>query len=100
MESAKKSRWAEIRARKTTTDADKAQYDATYRSVLETRRVLQLIEEERERSGITKAELAHRMGMSPSAVRRLLTSKTSNPTLSTVLGIFRVLKIPFPGVNN
>ena len=96
----KAGRWAEIRARKTATPADRAQYEATYRSVLETRQVLQLIEQEREKSGMTKAELAHRMGMSPSAVRRLLTSKTSNPTLNTILGMFRALNIPFPGVNS
>lgn len=99
MATGKTSRWAEIRADKTATDASKARYDATYRSVLETRRVLQLIEAEREKSGISKAELAQRMGISASAVRRLLTSKTSNPTLSTILGMFRALNIPFPGVN-
>jgi hypothetical protein len=46
------SRWAEIRAKKTATQAGKARYDATYRSIL-----------------------AHRIAVSPSAVPRILTPK-------------------------
>lgn len=39
----------------------------------------------REQAGITKADLAKRVGMSPAVVRRLFTASDPNPTLDTVV---------------
>lgn len=44
------------------------------------------IDAAREEQGISKAELARRMGVQPEAVRRLLSSNTPNPTAKTVIG--------------
>ncbi|MDP2663177.1 MAG: helix-turn-helix transcriptional regulator [Dehalococcoidia bacterium] len=45
------------------------------------------IDDERQRAGLSKAELARRIGMTPSVVRRLFSSKSSNPTLGTVINM-------------
>ncbi|MBI4320413.1 MAG: helix-turn-helix transcriptional regulator [Chloroflexi bacterium] len=49
--------------------------------------MLREIDKERERAGLTKADLARRIGTDPAAVRRLFSARTSNPTLATVLGM-------------
>ncbi len=43
------------------------------------------------RAGMSKTELARRVGVNPSAMRRLLTAETANPTLKTMLGLFDAL---------
>lgn len=45
----------------------------------------------RESAEVSKAELARRTGTRPEAVRRLLTTKSPNPTLATILSIARSL---------
>lgn len=67
------------------------EYERTLHRLLAFRQILQRVECERERAGLSKAELAHRIGMNPSAVRRLLTAETSNPTFKTMLGLFDAL---------
>lgn len=42
--------------------------------------LLTVLETARSEQGLTKAELASRAGLEASSVRRLLTSKTANPT--------------------
>jgi len=84
-------RWARIRERKLLTDADRQQYEQTKRSVIAIRRVLQMIDAERERAGLTKAQLAKRVGASPASIRRLFTSPSANPTLRTVLDLSHAL---------
>jgi DNA-binding phage protein len=39
----------------------------------------------REHAGLTKSDLAKRVGMSPEVVRRLFTASDPNPTLDTVV---------------
>jgi ribosome-binding protein aMBF1 (putative translation factor) len=77
-------RWEQIRAGALADPATRERYDQTRRAFTVTRTILQAIEDERERTGLTKADLAQRVGLQPSAVRRLLTAGTSNPTLRTV----------------
>lgn len=84
-------RWSRIRSRKLADPVARERYERTRQSVSSIRRVLQLVDAERERAGLTKAELAQRVGASPAAVRRLLTSEASNPTLRTVLDLFDAL---------
>lgn len=46
--------------------------------------ILSHIEHRREELGLSKADLARLVGARPEAVRRLLSTKSSNPTLFTV----------------
>lgn len=41
------------------------------------------LDDAREAQGLTKSELARRLGAEPAAVRRLLTSPQPNPTMTT-----------------
>ena len=45
------------------------------------------LDDAREGSGITKAELARRAGLGPEAVRRLFSIGHVNPTLRTVIAL-------------
>ncbi len=69
----------------------RAEYARTYRDTLFLRRLLQQVEAARIAAGLSKAELARRVGVNPSAMRRLLTAETSNPTLKTMLGLVDAL---------
>jgi len=86
-------RWARIRARTLEIPERRARYERTKRQVLATRQILQQIDDERERRGMTKADLAHRIGTTPSVVRRLFSSETSNPTLGTVVAMLDALDL-------
>jgi DNA-binding phage protein len=46
--------------------------------------VVNELDELREKAGLSKAQLARAIGSEPSAVRRLLSAQTVNPTLGTV----------------
>ena len=91
MAESKPSRWAQIRERRLAEPGMQERYERARRSALLTHQLLQLIDAEREKAGLTKAELASRIGTNPSAVRRLLTSGTSNPTLRSTLSLLDVL---------
>ena len=49
------------------------------RTNIRTRRLLQAVDAERERSGLSKADLARRLDLNPAAVRRLLGGGGANP---------------------
>ena len=85
--------WEQIRTRTLETPERRARYERTMRQVIATRRILQQIDEERERRGMTKTDLAHRIGATPSVVRRLFSSETSNPTLGTVVAMLDALDL-------
>ena len=85
------SRWEQFRERLLQDSEAREQYERTFRTTVEIRHLLQAIEAERERAGLTKAELARRAGTNPAALRRLLTAETSNPTLRTLLAVFDAL---------
>jgi transcriptional regulator with XRE-family HTH domain len=53
--------------------------------------ILAHIEERREELGLTKADLARLVGARPESVRRLLSARSSNPTLFTVIKLASVL---------
>ena len=86
-------RWAAIRTRTLETPERRARYERTKRQVLVTRQILQQIDAERERRGMTKADLAHKVGMTPSVVRRLFASESSNPGLGTVVAMLDALEL-------
>lgn len=69
----------------------KEQYDRTRRTLTAFHYILKTIDLERERAGLSKAELARRVGVNPASIRRLFTSNGSNPTLDTILDLIDVL---------
>jgi ribosome-binding protein aMBF1 (putative translation factor) len=93
MTSAGSDRWSEIRTRTLSTPELREQYERTRESVIAIRRMLQVLDAERERAGLSKSELARRIGASPASLRRLFTSPTANPTLRTIVDLFDALGI-------
>ena len=53
--------------------------------------IMSHIEERREELGLTKADVARLVGARPESVRRLLSARSSNPTLFTVMKLASVL---------
>ena len=51
--------------------------------------LMRALEGARVRSGLTKAEVARRTGTSPEVIRRLFTTASPNPTISTVVSLAR-----------
>ena len=49
------------------------------------------LEAARVNLGMTKAELARRIGSNPAAVRRLLSARRANPTLNTMIALASAL---------
>ena len=86
-------KWADIRAHTLATPARRAHYERTKRQVITTRRILQAIDAERQRRGMTKAALAQEIGMTPSVVRRMFSSEASNPGLATVIAMLDALDL-------
>ncbi|MBI4320889.1 MAG: helix-turn-helix transcriptional regulator [Chloroflexi bacterium] len=76
-----------MRERIVNTPELREQYERTKHTIASMRQVLTEIDDERERAGLSKAELARRVGMTPSVVRRLFSSQSSNPTLGTVISM-------------
>jgi ribosome-binding protein aMBF1 (putative translation factor) len=91
--SSKPDKWSELRARTLSDPVARERYERNFRSIVAIRRMLQLIDAERERSGLSKADLARKIGVSPATVRRLFTSPTSNPTLKTIVDLFTALDL-------
>ncbi len=87
MSETNRGRWAEMRERIVSTPDLREQYELTKHAISSTRQVLMEIDDERQRASLSKAELARRIGMTPSVVRRLFSSKSSNPTLGTVINM-------------
>ncbi len=53
--------------------------------------LIRALDQARERSGLTKADLARRIRAKPEIVRRLLTDASGNPTMTTVLEVASAL---------
>ncbi|MBI4322419.1 MAG: helix-turn-helix domain-containing protein [Chloroflexi bacterium] len=83
----------ELRAKYANTPDEIEHYEKTVRTVMLIRRFLMVIDAERKRAGVSKAELARRIGADASVIRRLFSSKSSNPTLRTVLDVLSILNI-------
>jgi ribosome-binding protein aMBF1 (putative translation factor) len=89
----RRDRWSELRAKTFPDAAARERYERKVKSIVAVRRMLQLIDSERERTGLSKSDLARRIGVSPATVRRLFTSPTSNPTLRTIVDLFTALDL-------
>lgn len=73
-------------------------YDRARSSIDEVDRIVSAIEERRVALGLSKAELARRVGVAPESVRRLLSAEHANPTLSTVVSLAHVLDMDIVAV--
>lgn len=60
-----------------------------------TNALLSALDKVRIRRGLTKAELARRIGAEPAVMRRLLSAEGQNPTLTTLLKIAAALGMEF-----
>jgi transcriptional regulator with XRE-family HTH domain len=61
-------------------------------------RLVHTIEDRRTELGLSKAELARRIGVRPEAIRRLLSGNHANPTLSTVVSLASALDLAIVAV--
>lgn len=86
-------RWQALRAPTLADPERRARYERKKATVMATRDWLRLIDQVREEAGLSKAALAHRVDMEPSAIRRLFTSESSNPKLDTVVSLMVALDI-------
>jgi DNA-binding phage protein len=68
-----------------------ADYEEARKGIDSVDAFMRTIEEARVSAGVSKAQLAHLTGTQPAAMRRLLTTDTPNPTLSTVMSILKSL---------
>ena len=80
------------------TGAYRDAYHRERESIDEVDRIVDAIEERRLALGLSKAELARRVGSAPESVRRLLSDKHSNPTLSTIVSLAKVLDMDIVAV--
>ena len=64
----------------------RAEYERARREIDQVDSVIRQLDQLREEAGLTKAELARRIGRDPSSIRRLFTSK-ANPELALVTSI-------------
>ncbi len=85
MEERKKRRWNEMKEQILSTPELRESYERDKSELLMTRQLLMKIDAEREHAGLSKADLARRIGKDPAAVRRMFSSRASNPTLGTIL---------------
>lgn len=73
--------------------SDRASYEAKVAALLARNTMLELIENQRDECHMSKKELAERAGLDASAVRRLLTAKTANPTSENFFRLMGALGI-------
>ena len=85
------SRFEQIRERRMQSPEFRDRYHRTRRSIATVQEVIELIDAQRREAGLSKAALARRAGINPAALRRLLTSRSSNPTLQTVVEVLNAL---------
>ncbi|MHB8594267.1 MAG: helix-turn-helix domain-containing protein [Acidimicrobiales bacterium] len=73
-------------------------YNNARRRIDDVDKVVRTIEDQRVFLGLSKAELARRVGVRPEAIRRLLSGHHTNPTLSTVVSLAAVLELDIVAV--
>ena len=68
-----------------------AHYENATAQIDATDKLVQALDCVRLSNGMSKAELARRISAKPEIVRRLFTSRSANPTMSTVIAITKAL---------
>jgi DNA-binding phage protein len=66
-------------------------YDDAAAEIDTTDKLVQALDSVRIANGMSKAELARRISAKPEIVRRLFTSRSANPTMSTVIAVTNAL---------
>lgn len=69
-----------------------AEYGAARAEIDATDKLVRALDAVREAGGLTKAELARRVGAQPESIRRLFTAPDSNPTMETVFKVASALE--------
>lgn len=72
-------------------DATRAEYERARREIEQIDAVIRSLDELREDAGMSKAELARRVGRNPASIRRLFTSEQARPELSLIISIANAL---------
>jgi DNA-binding phage protein len=75
-----------------------ASYEEARHRINDVDRIVRAIEVQRVVLGLSKAELARRVGVRPEAIRRLLSGHHANPTLSTVVSLAAALELDIVAV--
>jgi len=73
-------------------------YEDARRRIDDVDGIVRSLEDQRIALGLSKAELARRVGVRPEAVRRLLSGHHANPTLSTVVSLASALGLDIVAV--
>ncbi len=73
--------------------AYRAEHAAATDRIRRTDAIVRALNEKREASGLSKAELARRADLPPEAVRRLFSAEGANPTLGTVTALANALNV-------
>jgi len=68
-----------------------AHYEDAAAEIDATDKLVQALDSVRIANGMSKAELARRISAKPEIVRRLFTSRSANPTMSTVIAVTKAL---------
>ncbi len=67
------------------------EYGAARAEIDATDALVRALDQVREVRGLSKAELARRVGVKPEIIRRLLTDPKGNPTIATILAVASVM---------
>ena len=73
--------------------AYKAEHAAATERIRSADAIVRALDQKREASGFSKAELARRADLPPEAVRRLFSAGSANPTLGTITALAGALKV-------
>ena len=65
----------------------RAEYERTRREIEQIDTLIRSLDELREHAGISKAELARRIGRNPASIRRLFTAEQVRPELPLIVSI-------------
>lgn len=71
----------------------RAEHIAATDRIRRTDAIVRALDEKRELSGLSKAELARRADLPPEAVRRLFSTSSANPTLGTITALAGALNV-------
>jgi hypothetical protein len=71
--------------------AERATHGMQVEALLARNKMLQALEAARQEASLNKTELARLAGLDPSAVRRMLTAQTANPTTDNAFRLFHVM---------
>ncbi len=72
-------------------DATRAEYERARREIEQIDTVIRALDELREDAGMSKAELARRVGRNPASIRRLFTAEQARPELPLIVSIANAL---------